>query len=393
MRVIVARSFHDSCVIRREDKEGRLGVPEGSPHQERQVFFCAAKIAEHQEFPPYNALRSILLATATMALGKRNEYLETGSGDDDVESDHSQDIDNSRTAGFGENRSKRRRLSRGSTEDKDAEETENNRGLHDAEIVSEEATIILPTTLETSGYPIETPASTKPPRIESKKNKPGIIYLSRLPPYLRPQTLRHLLSVHGTITNLFLTPEPPATYHHRVHTHHGNKKRQYIDGWVEFQHKRHAKACVDALNGRTTAEGLGVGGIGGRKGGKGRWYRDDVWSLKYLRGFGWDDLMQSARGEEREREERVRVGVQREKRERQAFLDGVQGAKIEETRRTKRKRKVDAAGRKRGDEEDRPDLLTHRDQGRSFRQNEVRGLEKRGVEQPDNVRRVLSKIF
>ena len=329
-----------------------------------------------------------------MSLGKRNEYLDMGSNDEDeLDSDQFQDKGDSRTAGLSKSRSKRRKLSHSSSEDEDEKQSTRDTGSEDAEkTILTRGPIILKET-ETFERPLETLKTNKSPRRKPKKHKPGIIYLSRLPPYLRPQTLRHLLSIHGPITNLFLTPEPPATYHHRVHTHHGNKKRQYIDGWAEYKHKNHAKACVDALNGRTTTEGLGVGGIGGRKGGKGRWYRDDVWSLKYLSGFTWDDLMQSARGEEREREERVRVGVQREKRERQAFLDGVQGAKIEETRKTKRRQRGEMVDPERGVEGKRKEDFANREEGRRFRQNEVRGQEKRGAEQSEDVKRVLSKIF
>lgn len=148
---------------------------------------------------------------------------------------------------------------------------------------------------------------------------------------------------------------------------------------------------MDALNGRTTAEGLGVGAIGGRKGGKGRWYRDDVWSVKYLKGFSWDDLMQSARIEEREREERIRLGLVKEKKERQTFLDGVQHAKIEKTRAAKRKRKAEA-----GDEgEGASASQTVMDQavGTGFRQKEPIHRGGKGFGETGNVHRVLSKIF
>ena len=325
-----------------------------------------------------------------MAPLHRNEYLDAGSDDEsDAQSDGLNDIQDSRTAGLGERRTKRRKLSHSSSDSEQSDEiaeqerSDTNGAAFTAVALSKEAEASSPA-LETSISQISKPSPKKSATV--KKKKPGVIYLSRLPPYLKPQTLRHLFAIHGPITNLFLTPEPPATYHNRVHIHHGNKKRQYTDGWIEFAHKRHAKACVDALNGRTTAEGLGAGGMGARK--KGRWYRDDVWSLKYLKGFTWSDLMQSARGEEREREEKVRVGVQREKRERQAFLTGVQSTKVEETRRRK-KRKRNEAG-EHGDQGQNK-ALNHERKG--FRQNQVQRKEPKALEQADEVKRVLSKIF
>jgi ESF2/ABP1 family protein len=97
---------------------------------------------------------------------------------------------------------------------------------------------------------------------------------------------------------------------------------------VEFSRKRDAKAAVEVLNTRT---------IGGKKGG---YYRDDVWSLKYLRGFKWGHLMAQVKNEEAERDGRMRAegaGVRREMKE---FLGMVERGRIEDTR----KRKKEARG-------------------------------------------------
>ena len=37
--------------------------------------------------------------------------------------------------------------------------------------------------------------------------KPGVIYLARLPPHMRPGKVRRLLEQHGEITKLFLEAE------------------------------------------------------------------------------------------------------------------------------------------------------------------------------------------
>ena len=169
--------------------------------------------------------------------------------------------------------------------------------------------------------------------------------------------------------------------------HGGNKKHSYIDGWVEFARKKDAKRCVDAINGRI---------VGGKKGG---WYRDDVWNAKYLKGFTWGDLMGGVRAEEREREEKVRVGLSREGRERREFLRQVEMGKVEETRRKKREGRGKTKEREdegqmvampmdRNDKDEKGRLLERR-----FRQNEVKGKASRQTEQTDEVKRVLSKIF
>lgn len=84
--------------------------------------------------------------------------------------------------------------------------------------------------------------------------------------------------------------------------------------------------CAAAINAQTI----------GRKAG---FYGNDVWNARFLKGFSWADLMAGARAEEREREERVRVGLGREMRERQAFLNGVEKGRREVARREKREKK------------------------------------------------------
>lgn len=125
-------------------------------------------------------------------------------------------------------------------------------------------------------------------------------------------------------------------------------------------------------------------------------------------------MMGQVRQEEREREERVRVGVGREGRERGEFLKNLERARVEETRRLKREKRE---GRARDEEEEggsnalgrdvaldaraqRTAVNTRgKDEGkrkgfeRRFRQNEVKSKANNQIEQPDEVRRVLSKIF
>ena len=45
---------------------------------------------------------------------------------------------------------------------------------------------------------------------DKKKKKeltPGVVYLSRIPPFMRPRKIRHLLSKYGTIGRIYLQPE------------------------------------------------------------------------------------------------------------------------------------------------------------------------------------------
>ena len=119
--------------------------------------------------------------------------------------------------------------------------------------------------------------------------------------------------------------------------------------------------------------------------------------------------MQSVRAEEREREEKVRVGTKREGRERGEFLKNLERSKVEATRREK-KRKREGDVQKDVDDEFLPEPengiaadhqpVQHESEvgktkgfERSFRQNEVKGNRHTQPDQPDEVKRVLSKIF
>jgi ESF2/ABP1 family protein len=321
-----------------------------------------------------------------MTTRKRNEYLDPDLSDSDAssgyDSEAAHEANCSRTT---VPRPKRQKLASSTSSDDDDD---------DIEILPADPGPPLSTQTPTPPQPASaqppSPPHTTPP---SKAPKPpahtrGVIYLSRIPPFMRPSTVRTLLSPHGTITRLFLTPEPPTTYLSRKKSG-GNRKHSFIDGWVEFSRRRDARICVESINGRI---------VGGKKGG---YYRDDVWNARYLRGFTWGDLMEGVRREEREREERVRVGVRREGRERREFLRGVERGKGEEGRRRKREGKgggggggggmkerdgtgdgdVDVDGKGRGKFESR------------FRQNEVKQKKGKSQEQSEDVKRVLSKIF
>ena len=64
---------------------------------------------------------------------------------------------------------------------------------------------------------------------QRKARKTGVVYLSRIPPFMKPATLRHLLSPYGLLKRVFLTPESTTIRTKRKRSG-GNKKRSFIDG-------------------------------------------------------------------------------------------------------------------------------------------------------------------
>lgn len=43
--------------------------------------------------------------------------------------------------------------------------------------------------------------------VARRKHTPGIVYLSRIPPYMQPRKVRHIFSKFGEVGRVFLQPE------------------------------------------------------------------------------------------------------------------------------------------------------------------------------------------
>lgn len=94
---------------------------------------------------------------------------------------------------------------------------------------------------------------------------------------MKPEKVKHLLGQYGDINRIYLVPEDKTNHKKRVAAG-GNRKQSYTEGWIEYEDKKVAKQVAKVLNTRQ---------IGGRKR---DYYHDDIWNLKYLKGFKWDHL-------------------------------------------------------------------------------------------------------
>lgn len=226
------------------------------------------------------------------------------------------------------------------------------------------------------------PLSTKPlkPTKKTKTSKPGVIYLSSLPPYLKPYSLKNIIESRGfaPITKIFLAPLVPSNAGQKKRS---NKRKIYEEGWIEFASKKTAKLCAETLNAQI---------IGGKKGG---YYHDDIFNMKYLRGYKWDDLNESIQRERSEREARQRIEDARARKEEKIFLAGVEAGRVadgmarknEEKKRRRALAEADAAGA--ADEEKSLPPVKRR-----FVQNDVVRKKDEGAI-GDDAKRVLGKIF
>ena len=156
-------------------------------------------------------------------------------------------------------------------------------------------------------------------KFQQEKDRTGVIYISRVPPYMKPEKVRHLLSKHGEVLRIYLAPEDPAIRKKRK-LMGGNKRQSYVDGWVEFADKKVARQVVSMLNTRP---------IGGKQA---SFYSSDLWSLKYLSKFKWHHLTEKIAHDNAVRKHKLQTEVAQAKRERDFFLD-----KVEQSKKQKRK--------------------------------------------------------
>lgn len=166
--------------------------------------------------------------------------------------------------------------------DEEAEEEEDAENSEDGEEEDDYLDLTASKSLKT-----KKPLITKPVKPTKKsKSKPGVIYLSSLPPYLKPSALRTFLEQRGfaPITRVFLQPTVKGNGASKGQS---NKRKTYSDGWVEFQSKA-TYVCQWRLpvlgftdirhRAKLAAETLNCQLVGGKKG---SWYHDDIWNMKY----------------------------------------------------------------------------------------------------------------
>ncbi|OMO69230.1 pre-rRNA-processing protein ESF2 [Corchorus olitorius] len=108
------------------------------------------------------------------------------------------------------------------------------------------------------------------------------------------------------------------------------QEQEFSEGWVEFARKGIAKRVANMLNGEQ---------IGGRK--RSSFYYD-LWNIKYLSKFKWDDLTEELAYKSAIREQKLALEISAARRERDFYL-----AKVDQSRaqsaieeRLKKKQKV-----------------------------------------------------
>ncbi|TVT98018.1 hypothetical protein EJB05_10708 [Eragrostis curvula] len=157
--------------------------------------------------------------------------------------------------------------------------------------------------------------------------KRGVCYLSRVPPHMNPSHLRQMLSKYGEVLRIYLVPEGQG---HRKHT--TVKAKAYSEGWIEFAKKSVAKRVANLLNGEQ---------IGGKK--RSSFYYD-IWNIKYLRKFKWDDLVGEMAEKTHIREQKLTLEIAAAKKQRDHYLSNVEKSRVLKHIQERRKKKQKTEG-------------------------------------------------
>ncbi|KAG6009606.1 RNA-binding ATPase activator esf2 [Claviceps maximensis] len=325
-----------------------------------------------------------------MPLEKKNNFLDVSDSEDDQQDGYNSDDEITK----GGRSVKRRKVDRNAGDD-DSDASDINHDVNndgDGDKVDDEHQ---DQTAQASKPSTSNPVRKDIPQLDTtvlginqplaKKNlitsdaaikKSGVVYISRIPPGMKPSALRSLLSPYGKLNRIFLAPEDPSVRARRKKAG-GNKRVLFTEGWIEFLKKKEAKAACELLNGQN---------IGGKKG---SFFRDDVWNLVYLKGFKWLNLTEQITAENAERTSRMRAEISKATKENKTFLRNVEKAKMLDGMQAKAKKRKAADD---GDDDEKNKVVKG-DRGRTFRQ--VAQVKKEGgsQEQPEHVTRVLSKIF
>ncbi|KAL9323726.1 hypothetical protein ACSQ67_008583 [Phaseolus vulgaris] len=154
----------------------------------------------------------------------------------------------------------------------------------DAEIDAAETT--------SNGENAKTKKTKKKKKVSSNDaKKRGVCYLSRIPPHMDHVKLRHLLSQFGDIQRIFLAPQDGL-----------NSQVIFL---YEFGFQVSDLYCLSPR---------------GRK--RSSFYYD-LWNIKYLSKFKWDDLTEELAFKKATREQKLAVELSAAKRERDFYLSRV----------------------------------------------------------------------
>lgn len=89
----------------------------------------------------------------------------------------------------------------------------------------------------------------------------------------------------------------------------------YTEGWIEFEDKKMAKFVAAVFNNQQ---------VGGKKG---TFYREDLWNIRYLPKFKWNNLTEKIQYDKRMRQERLKAELAQAKKSHDFYMEQVEKSK------------------------------------------------------------------
>eukprot|EP00871_Galdieria_phlegrea_P003802 jgi/Galph1/4422/GphlegSOOS_G3064.1 len=151
----------------------------------------------------------------------------------------------------------------------------------------------------------------------TNESRRGVVFMSRVPPRMTVPEVRSILSKIGPVDRIWLEPEDKESRKIRI-KEGGSRRRRMKHGWIEFIDKSQAKLAVELLNNKP---------IGASTGLRRKPFSDDLWTLKYLKGFKWHHLVEEQVLEHKEKNKRWNLEMSQMARERDFYISRVEKAK------------------------------------------------------------------
>jgi ESF2/ABP1 family protein len=191
----------------------------------------------------------------------------------------------------------------------------------------------------------------------------GVIYMSRVPPFMKPNKVKSIFEQYGEVTRVYLAEEDPQARKKR-REHGGNGSKQFREGWIEFSDKKIAKKIAESLNNTP---------IGGKKG---DFYHDDIWNLKYLKGFKWEFLTEKLTYERRIRETKLKATLLQARKMNAEMSELIEKTKVQEqVNERKKKRKLNEVDQDEAVNTHNSEEAMQKKMKRKFKQNRMIGAE------------------
>ncbi|GJD08821.1 Pre-rRNA-processing protein esf-2 [Galdieria sulphuraria] len=134
----------------------------------------------------------------------------------------------------------------------------------------------------------------------------------------RRRHVRSIFSKIGSVDRIWLEPEDAESRKCRTKAGGSRRKRSKY-GWIEFLDEEKAKLAVDLLNNQPIGYSLGS---------RRKPFSEDLWSLRYLKGFKWYHLVEEKALEWKHKNRRLNLELSQMARERDFYLSRVECANV-----------------------------------------------------------------